>query len=46
MAGYLGTAAITGYFFDEDQRELPDEVFKGIEGELDRVIAGIGVEWH
>lgn len=40
MAGHLGAAVVAGYFFGEDQSELPDGVFAGVEGELDRVIAG------
>ena len=40
MAGHLGAAVVTGYFFGEDQSDLPEEAFTGIEGELERVIAG------
>jgi hypothetical protein len=40
MAGHLGAAVVTGYFIGEDQGGLPDEVYRGIEGELKRVIAG------
>ena len=40
MAGHLGAAVTAGYFFGEDQNELPDEVFVGITGELKRIIAG------
>jgi hypothetical protein len=40
MAGHLGAAVVAGYFFGEDQSDLPEEIFKGIEGELKRVIAG------
>ncbi len=45
MAGHLGAAVAAGYFIGEDQSELPDEVFRGIEGELDRVIAGEEAIW-
>jgi hypothetical protein len=45
MAGHLGAAVLTGYFFGEDQSQLPDAVFRGIEGELDRVIAGQEAIW-
>lgn len=45
MAGHLGAAVAAGYFVGEDQGELPDEVFRGIEGELDRVIAGEEAFW-
>lgn len=40
MAGHLGAAVTAGYFFGEDQSDLPDGVFNGVEGELERVIAG------
>jgi hypothetical protein len=40
MAGHLGAAVSAGYFYDEDQGDLPDEVFRGVEGELKRIIAG------
>jgi len=40
MAGHLGAAVAAGYFFGEDQSSLPDEVYRGVEGELDRIIAG------
>jgi hypothetical protein len=57
MAGHLGAAVTAGYFVGEDQGELPDAVFRGIEGELDRVIdelittaavrkQGFGGLWH
>ena len=45
MAGHLGAATVTGYFFGEDQSDLPAAVFKGIEGELERVIAGQEAIW-
>ncbi|MEQ9412066.1 MAG: hypothetical protein RIK87_30425 [Fuerstiella sp.] len=40
MAGHLGAAVVAGYFFGEDQSGLPEDVFRGIESELERVIAG------
>ncbi len=40
MAGHLGAAVDAGYFYGEDQSDLPEGVFAGVEGELDRVIAG------
>ena len=40
MAGHLGAAVVAGYLYGEDQSLLPEEVHKGIQGELDRVIAG------
>jgi hypothetical protein len=45
MAGHLGAAVAAGYFFGEDQSELPDGVFRGVEGELDRIIAGEEAIW-
>ncbi len=45
MAGHLGAAVAAGYFFGEDQNDLPDEVFAGITAELDRVIAGEEAIW-
>jgi hypothetical protein len=45
MAGHLGAAVVTGYFFGEDQSDLPKEIYKGIEGELKRVIAGEEAFW-
>ncbi len=45
MAGHLGAAVVAGYLFGEDQSDLPKEIFKGIEGELKRVIAGEEAFW-
>ena len=45
MAGHLGAAVVAGYFIGEDQSDLPDEVFRGIEGEIKRVIAGEESFW-
>jgi hypothetical protein len=45
MAGHLGAAVVAGYFFGEDQAGLPQEVFKGIEGELQRIIRGEEAIW-
>ncbi|MCC9607903.1 hypothetical protein LOC68_02760 [Blastopirellula sp. JC732] len=45
MAGHLGAAVVAGYFYGEDHADLPDEVYQGIEGELDRVIAGEESIW-
>ncbi len=45
MAGHLGAAVVAGYFLGEDQGDLPDEVFRGIEGEIKRVIAGEETIW-
>lgn len=46
MAGHLGAAIIAGYFFGEDQGDLPDEVFRGVEGEIIRIIAGEEAIWR
>ena len=45
MAGHLGAAVVAGYFFGEDQGDLPAEVYRGIEGELNRIIAGEEAIW-
>jgi len=45
MAGHLGAAVATGYFFGEDQSDLPDQVFDGIQYELERIIAGEEAIW-
>lgn len=45
MAGHLGAAVAAGYFFGEDQADLPKQVFVGIERELDRIIAGEEAIW-
>lgn len=45
MAGHLGAAVVAGYFFGEDQPDLPEGVFRGIEGELERVIGGEEAIW-
>jgi len=45
MAGHLGAAVVAGYFIGEDQSELPGAVFRGVEGELDRVIQGEEAIW-
>lgn len=45
MAGHLGAAVAAGYFFGEDQGDLPDEIYRGVERELKRVIAGEESFW-
>ena len=45
MAGHLGAAVTAGYFIGEDQSELPEDVFTGVEGELERVIGGEEAIW-
>lgn len=43
MAGHLGAAVVAGYFIAEQHPDLDDAVYEGIEGELDRIIAGQSV---
>lgn len=43
MAGHLGASLIAGYFVSEQRADLDAEVYKGIEGDLDRVIGGESV---
>lgn len=45
MAGHLGAAVAAGYFFGEDQPGLPEGVFRGVEGELDRIVGGEEAIW-
>lgn len=45
MAGHLGAAVTAGYFIGEDQPELDPSVNKGIESELERIIAGEEAIW-
>lgn len=45
MAGHLGAAVVAGYFFGEDQTDLPQDVYAGIEGELERIIRGEEAIW-
>ncbi len=40
MAGHLGGAVVAGYFIGEQRPNLDEEVYQGIEGDLDRVISG------
>lgn len=43
MAGHLGAAVIAGYFVGEQFPDLDPDVYKGIEGDLDRIIRGESV---
>ena len=45
MAGHLGAAVAAGYFLGEELADLPHEVYRGVEGELDRIIAGEEAIW-
>ncbi len=46
FAGHLGAALVTGYAFSEELPTLPDGVFRGIEGELDRIVRGEESIWY
>ncbi len=43
MAGHLGAAMIAGYFVGEQRPGLEPEVYRGIEGDLNRVMRGDSV---
>jgi hypothetical protein len=43
MAGHLGAAVVTGYFIGEQRPNLDPVVYRGIEGDLDRIIRGESV---
>ncbi len=45
LAGHLGAAVVAGYFWGEDLGDLPDAVYRGVEGELDRIIKGEEAFW-
>jgi len=45
LSGHLGAAVVAGYFFGEDHSELPEGVYQGVEGELDRIIQGEEAIW-
>ncbi len=45
MAGHLGAALVAGYFFGEDNADLDDAVYRGVEDELDRIQAGEEAIW-
>lgn len=45
MAGHLGAAVLAGYFFGEDLGGGDPQVFRGVEGELDRVMQGEEAIW-
>jgi hypothetical protein len=45
MAGHLGAAVVAGYFFGEDQADLPGEIYRGIAGELERILHGEEAIW-
>jgi len=43
MAGHLGASLVAGYFIGKQRPDLDPEVYKGIEGDLDQVMAGESV---
>lgn len=43
MAGHLGAAVVAGYFVGEQRPDLDPEVYRGIEGDLERIIRGESV---
>lgn len=43
MSGHLGAALVSGYFLGEQRPDLDPVVYRGIESELDRIIAGESV---
>ena len=45
MAGHLGAAVVAGYLFSEDHVELPAEVHRGVQAELDRILRGEEAIW-
>ncbi|GIW80453.1 MAG: hypothetical protein KatS3mg105_2260 [Gemmatales bacterium] len=45
LAGHLGAALVAGYFFGEEHGDLDDAVYRGIEKELDRILAGEEAIW-
>jgi len=45
MAGHLGAAVLAGCFFGEDHPDLENSVFRSIESDLDKIIAGDESIW-
>lgn len=45
MAGHLGAAVVAGYFWGEDVGDLDNDVYRGVEIELDRVMNGEEAFW-
>lgn len=43
MAGHLGASLVAGYFIGQQRPDLEPEVYRGIQGDLDRVMAGESV---
>lgn len=38
MSGHIGASLIAGYFFGEEHQDLDDEVYQGVETNLERII--------
>ncbi len=45
MAGHLGAAVVTGYFFGEELPDLDDKVYAGVEKDLGRIMQGDEALW-
>lgn len=43
MSGHLGAAVVAGYFISEQHADLDPAIYRGIEDELERIIAGESV---
>ena len=43
MAGHLGAAVVSGYFIGEQRPGLDPQVYRGIEGDLERIMRGESV---
>jgi hypothetical protein len=43
MSGHLGAAVVSGYFVGEQHPDIDEQVCRGIEGELERIIRGESV---
>jgi hypothetical protein len=46
MAGHLGAAVVAGYFVGEELPDLDEQVYLGIEKELDQIIKGDEAIWY
>ena len=45
VAGYLGEAVVTGYFYGENLPKLPREVFDGFRRDLNQIMGGEEFIW-
>jgi hypothetical protein len=46
MAGHLGAAVVTGYFFGETLADLDQQIYAAIERDLDQIIRGEESLWY